>query len=415
MNQGTKRLTVIVGVIMIIAMGSSVILPILNPRNRTDTQPTEAPTAIPTATIPAPPADLSVITFDSDIVHPTGLFSIAQPSGWLPLAPVTTGTTANPAAPEINLNNAERISVINAVLQPAGDISTLDQVDAYYSPDVLRTSWSAYNSWRELTRRQEADKLVIDFELTSRRDQTLIARQESWVQDGWLYRLRVVTPENAPEMLKYLMDNLDDSIQVNPVLAGVPADWSGYFESGSRMAIRFPSNWTLTDSATGRLATFSGGSGVILRLEAQPNTSVTDEAAARAWAARARSGAEAVSVQPVTRDGLSGFGAAYRFSDADGNPQSGYAVLLNGTDGTLYTANVRFDQADVDLNTPADRAAAGDLAAVMDTFTVLENVQILLPTPTPSPTPLASATPEPATEATVEATTEATAEATAGS
>lgn len=410
MNAGTKRLTVILGAIMIIAMGSSVILPILNPGGNLNTQPTVAPTDIPTPTVPAPPTDLSVITFNNDIVHPTGMFSLAQPTGWQPMAAVTTSTGGSPTAPEINLNNSDRLSVIQAVLQPAGDMTTLEQVDAYYTPEVLQSSWQAYNTWRELTRRQEDNKLIMDFELKNRRDQTFIARQESWVEDGWLYRLRVITPENAPEMLKYLIENLEASFKVNPALAGVPLDWKGYFESGSNMAIRFPADWTLTDSALGRVASFSG-SGASLRLEAQPDASAADETAARQWVTAVRPGAEVTSVQPVTRGSLQGFSVAYTFTDADGNPQSGFAVLLNGTNGTLYSANLRFDRASVDLNTPEGRDTAGDLATVMDTFTVLTDVEILLPTPTPSPTPLASPTPA----ATAETTGEATPEASPGS
>ncbi|MBI5668116.1 MAG: hypothetical protein HZC41_08910 [Chloroflexi bacterium] len=414
MNSGTRRLTVILGAIMIIAMGSSVILPILNPGRNLNTQPTEAATDIPTPTVPAPPTDLSVIGFDHTIVHPTGMFSLAQPTGWLPMAAVTTSTGGTPTAPEINLNNSDRLSVIQAVLQPANDMTTLEQVDTYYTPEVLQSSWQAYSTWRETARRQEDNKLIMDFELKNRRDQTFIARQESWVEDGWLYRLRVITPENAPEMLKYLMENLIPSFKVNPVLAAVPLDWKGYFESGSNMAIRFPADWTLTDSALGRMASFSG-SGATLRLEAQPNTGAADEAAARQWVEAARPGAEVVSVQPATRGDLSGFSVAYTYTDADGNPHSGFAVLLNGTDGTLYSANLRFDQAGVDLNAPEGRDAAGDLATVMDTFTVLSGVEVLLPTPTPSPTPLASPTPAPTAEATADATEAATAEATAGS
>ncbi len=405
MNQGTKRLTVILGVVMIIAMGSSVIIPVLNPTRNRSLQATEVvPTEVPIPTFPPPLDDLSAITFDQDIVHPSGLFSIAQPPGWLPLAPVSSSTTTT--TPELNLNNSDRSSIIQAVVQSAGSIGSLEQLDDYYTSDILRQSWSAYSSWRELTRRQENDKLIIDFELTNRLGQTFVARQESWLEDGWLYRLRVITPDNAPDMLKYLMDNLEPTFQLNPALAGVPLDWKGFFDAGTNMAVRFPADWTLTDNATGRTASFSGG-GAALRLDSLPGQAAADEAAARAWVEAARSGAEVLSVQPVTRGENQGFSVAYRFADADGNPQSGLVVLLNGASG-LYAANLRFAGQDVDLNTEAGRTAQPNLAQVMDTFTVLSNVNVPLPTPTPSPTPLASATPIPTDEPAAENTPEAT-------
>ncbi|MBC6936094.1 MAG: hypothetical protein DWB42_09670 [Chloroflexi bacterium] len=406
MNQGTKRLTVILGVVMIIAMGSSVIIPVLNPTRNQSLQATEAvPTDVPIPTFPPPPDDLSAITFDQDIVHPSGLFSIAQPPGWLPLASVTSSSGAS-TTPELNLNNSERSSIIQAVAQPSGGLDTLEQLDAYYTSDILRQSWSAYGSWRELTRRQENDKLIIDFELTNRLGQTFVARQESWVKDGWLYRLRVITPENAPDMLKYLMDNLEPTFQLNPALAGVPLDWKGFFDAGTNMAVRFPADWTLTDNAVGRTASFSGG-GAVLRLDSLSGQAAADEAAARAWVETSRPGVEVLSVQPVTRGDNQGFSVAYRFADADGNPQSGLAVLLNSA-SSLYVANLRFAGQDVDLNTEAGRAAQPNLAQVMDTFTVLSNVNVPLPTPTPSPTPLASPTPIPTAEPTAENTPEAT-------
>ncbi|HEX2908978.1 MAG TPA: hypothetical protein VHO69_19050, partial [Phototrophicaceae bacterium] len=161
----------------------------------------------------------------------------------------------------------------------------------------------------------------------------------------------------------------------------------------------------LTDSAVGRVASFSGDNAT-LRLEAQPNAAAADEAAATKWVETARPGAEVVSLQTTTRLDLSGFAVAYTFADVDGNAQSGFAVLLNGVDGTLYSANLRFNAANVDLNTEEGRTAQPTLAQVMDTFTVLADLNVLLPTPTPSPTPLASATPT--TEVTAEATVEPT-------
>src|SRR5258705_11086822 len=153
--------------------------------------------------------------------------------------------------------------------------------------------------------------------------------------------------------------------------------------------MRYLSNWTLDDGGPGRPTSFSGDN-VVLRVEAQAGTQVADEAAARAWVEASRAGATVVSVKPVTRGDQSGFSVAYSFTDADGNPQSGLALLLNTADA-LHVANLRIGAPDIDLNADGLAEPYATLAKVLGTFQSLGDLHVPLPTPTPTPT-LAPAT-----------------------
>jgi hypothetical protein len=70
MQSGARRASIILGVFMAIVLIAGVILPLFQ-QNITTTQPVPDPTAIPTATFPAPVADLNTISFDQLYLHPS--------------------------------------------------------------------------------------------------------------------------------------------------------------------------------------------------------------------------------------------------------------------------------------------------------------------------------------------------------
>jgi hypothetical protein len=380
MHNSTKRATVILGVIMIVAIGSSAILPLLG-GNIQNPQTNVQPTDVPIPTFPAPITNLQSITFDQTYLHPTGLFTVAQPTGWDQAQPFTSADTAR-----VTLSNFTALSVVEvSVIQPETPVTTPEELDARYTSEYIRQSWSRYQNPRETARRTVDDKLVIDFEMTLQR-QTYVARQESWTDGNWIYEVRVVTPENATDTLRYLLDNIIGTFHPNTQLAGSPTDWNAYFDSTNDAFIRYPSTWILEDDAPGRLASITADNDTVLRIEAQPDTTIGDEDAVRDWLEAERGGATVLSIEPITRDESEGFSVAYSFTNIDGEAQSGLVVLLNGPDNALHVANLRFAGADIDLNTDAGQEAFGDLAAVMDTFTLMPSLNIVEATeeaPTP--------------------------------
>lgn len=419
-NKSAKRATIILGVVMIIAIGSSAVLPLFT-RNIQD--PVAQPTEVPIPTFAPPITDFSAITFDQDYLHPSGLFSVAQPTGW------TKGQeTSNPDGAEITFNNTSILSVLQISLQvAAAPLQSMDELEAIYNSAALNQSWSNYRripetglNYRETGRRREGNRLIMDFELQNQRRQIFVARQVAWYDSDWVYSVRVVTPDNQINLLRYLIDNLVPTYRPNRLFAGTPADWRAYFDAANNFVLRYPSAWTLTDSAPGRPASIAGGD-VSLRVETQQVSAPLDEAGARRYVESSRPNVTLVSAQPVTRGTLSGFSVAYSFADADGNPNSGLALLLNGSDNRLYVANLRLAKAGVDLNSDTAQTEYSDAARVLQTFQVLEGVNVPLPTPTatvaPPPTaaPAVEAPAEATSEATVGAPAEATPEATPGS
>lgn len=399
-NQSARRASMILGGVMIAALLFSAIAPLFTQNAVAELTP--QPTDAPTATLPAVVTDFSGITFDQDYLHPSGLFSIAQPSGWTP-----GQQTTKPDGVEITMNNGDLLSVIQVATQinPA-PIADVDALDGLYTTATLNGSWSNYRrdpqtnlNYRETARVREGDKLTIDFELQNNRQQTFVARQVAWWDTEWVYSIRVVTPNNQIELLKYLMDNLTTRFKPNRVFAGTPADWNAYFDPTNSAIIRFPAAWTLTDSAPGRPASINSANGV-LRVQSQAVSAAVDEAAARSWVTSNVPNASVTSVNPVARGDAAGFSVAYTYTDSDSNPNSGLALLLNGAENTLYSANLRLFEANVDLNNDAAQVAHAEIMQILNSFQLLSGVNVPLPTatatftlPPPSATPEASATP----------------------
>jgi hypothetical protein len=420
MQTGAQRASIILGVFMAVVMIGGVIVPLLGGNN--PTSPSTSPTDAPVPTFPPPISDLTTVSFDEYYLHPTGLFMIAQPTGYEVSQPTSAPTIA-----QVNMVNSTALSVIDAYVEDPGAPITADALDARFDQATLAQSWSRFNSWEELSRRMDGDTLLIDFQVELQ-NQIYVARQKVWTDGDWIFVVRVLAPDNATDFLVATLNALAGTMQPFKAFAGTPFDWQAYYDHLLNHIIRYPSGWSVTDSAPGRPASITGTAGELLRVEAQANTTVADAAAAQGWVESQRSGATVLSAAPVTRDDSSGFAVAYTFSSVDGDPQSGLAVLLNGSDGTLHVANLRFPAENVDLNSvqaslsAAEPAAAeataqpdstalqyGDLALAMSTFRLMPPLNLSAASlPQATPTPLPTAAP---VETTAEATAEAAAEA----
>ena len=362
-----KRMTYIIGFGLVAILGLSTILPLLSTNVTTPIQqaPVE-PTALPTF---PPPPDPSTITFDETYLHPSGLFTVAEPNGWSPSQPLTTQEQVRAV-----FSNTQQQGVIQVdVDRPASageEPLTLDDVDARFNDSWLSASWREYTSWEESSREREDDRLVIDFAL-GLRGQTYVARQTAWTDGDWIYSVRVVMPENATNSLLYILDNVANSLEPNKEFAGTPFNWNAYFDPQATHVIRYPAEWDLADSAPGRPASIQGDGSAILRVEAQADTQISSEEEARTWAEQLRSNVSVLSVEPVSRDDSEGYSVAYSYRTVDGDAQSGLALLLNGPEDQLHVANLRFTGNEVDLNAAEVDEQYSSLLDVLDTFTIM--------------------------------------------
>lgn len=422
-RKSTQRLAYLFGISMAVLMVASLFLPALsqNVTEQAQSDPAAAPTPtlVPAPTFPPPITDFSTISFDEDYLHPSGLFAIGIPDGWTPNSPINNSVQA-----QINLSNPNAVSVIETyIMEPQSDTTTLEDLSNRFNQSMLSSSWSNYTTWNELARRQdeENNRLLIDFQL-SRTGQQFLARHAAWADENWIYVVRVVVPENARDLLFWMLDAMSEQIKPVEAFYGTPLGWEGYFDNETEYIFRHPQDWVLTDGSEGRPASFrtSDGSGIIV---APQDGTVESEDDAAAWVTDFRSSAEVLSVEPTTRNGASGYEVAYTYSTPDGESVSGKVVLLNTDDGRVYSANAVLPPGSaVDLNTEDGRSAYSDVATALDTFTLLTGLNLPQPeTPEPTATPEVEpdaeeapaedeATEEPEAEATDEPEAEATEE-----
>lgn len=423
-----SKVTIAFFIFMAFVMGMGVIAPFLRQEATVLNTPSTDPTTVPTATVPAPMVDFGGISFKQVYLHPSGLFTVGQPTGWLPLTPI-----ADPGRAGVTMFNQSTLSIIEvSVEQPTTPITTVDQLDARNDKTYLAASWARYGTWTETARKHDGDQLIIDFNLTLN-NQQYVARQLSWSDGQWVYNVRVVAPSNATQMLLYLVGELAKAITPYKQFYGTPFEWTSYYDSQTNAIIRYPATWTVADAAPGRPASITSADGHEMRVETQANVTIADEAAAGQWVDGTQSGATILSVEPVTHGDASGFSVAYSYTTVDGDPRSGVALLLNGPGSTLYAANLRFAGSSIDVNalrkaaqasaaatpeataeaTQAAVSADAQMAEVVDTFWILPALDLAPSTETTTPTPL-PATPSIVipTLATEAATAEATAAAT---
>lgn len=399
----TQRLSVILGISLAVVMGLSLVLPALTRDNLQSVPTVPPPTTTPLPTFPPPITNFSGITFDTDYLHPSGMLVVSQPTGWTPTTPFNNATQV-----QANFNNPQALSVIETYIEkPVSPIASLDDVSARFNTSALQASWARYTRWNELSRRQENNRLIIDFELERAR-QIFLARHIAWYDDDYIYVSRVVVPENAQALLFFMVEAMTSHIRPLEQFAGTPLEWTSLFDDSTQHILRYPNTWSVTDGERGQPVSLEAADGTRVRVEAR-NDSVDDEAAARAFVQGLRPGATVVTVEETTRPGADGFVVAYQFANADGDSESGLAVLLNGEDGRLHIANASIPVAGLDLTSAEARAAYFDLTTAFDTFSLLTDLNLPAPEappPTATPTPVPTAIPTPAPETTPEATDE---------
>lgn len=369
MSKTTKTFTYIIGIIMTIAMVGSLILPMLSGQIAQGDfeSAAEAPTPFPAPTLPAPP-DTATLDFDSKFLHNSGLFTIDAPSGWV------VGSGSNTADElRASLSNSAYLSVVEVrISKNHAGIDDLGALSAFLDKTWLNHTWSGYSTWDETSRKTTADGVVqIDFNLSRGRSH-MIARQESWLQDGDIYSARVIMAENAPEALKFILKGIADGIERLPIYAGAPFDWDAYFDNLDKHIVRYPSDWEVTDAAPGLPATIIGED--VTMAVATFDVLISSEDAARDWIEEQRKGIEARSLQPVEVAGAPGYKASYRFTSLDGDVDSGLLVMLNGTDNRLHVANLRLAGVDQDLLS-AELAELPALA-VIDSFQLAPDLEV---------------------------------------
>lgn len=364
-----RRVTVVLGFVLAGAMALSMIIPLLQP-----TTQTIQPTATPRPT-EIPPPDPATVSFTQDYLHPSGLFRQVLPQDW------TVGSASSTTGEALVTLRNDAISSIAEIriIEPQSAITSPDELSTLFTEQWLEESWSQYSRWQEDTRNVNAQRLVMDFSL-SRGRQDFIARQVAFAEGDWVYTVRVVTPENAAEFLRFMLDRLIEHFSPNTAFMGTPLTWAGYYDAADQHLIRFPDHWDVTDAADGAPASISGpvepgaADEVILRVEADDALiSTADEA--RDWVASWRAGVTPTNVVALGDDSdneaAHGFDVSYTQQTVDGERYSGLIRLINGADGRLHVADMRFPASAAELSAGALSERYPEALRALRTFTLV--------------------------------------------
>lgn len=411
-----KRASIILGIFMAVVLFGGTLLQLLGGASTSTQVIVPTATAIPTF---QPPPDAASIDFSQFYLHPTGIFAISQPTGFDQASP-----SSSTAIAQVNMINDNSQSVIDAFIQNPGSAMTVASLSDFFTRESLAQTWRSFSNWSETNRTATDTDLTIDFSVTLNQQQ-YVARQRAWTDGTWIYSVRVLTPANATDYLRALLEGAAGSMVGFTQFAAMPLNWTAFYDHTNSAIIRYPAAWQVTDGAAGRPTTITSPDGAVLRIEAHAGQTVDSADAASVVLQQIRRNAVIAAVEEVSKGGtdtsvaVSGYRITYTSLTPDGELQSGIAEVLNGADGTLYVAVLRAPVAGL-IDSPEATQEPGNLSdnlatyrQIIESFGVLPPLNLspssLPPTAVPSATPVPVATEAPASEATAEVTPETTA------
>ncbi len=367
-----QRVYAAIGISLAVLMGVTLFLPAIAPNNPNVVTHDTVPTPNPIPTLPPPVTDFDGITFESVYLHPSGMYQITYPNGWTPTSPSNSETLV-----QVNFNNDQTQGVLETTIQTLDTPpTTLEELSDYLNSSFLQSTWRGYTSWNETARRidEEAEQVVIDFELTLSQ-QNFLARHLAWLEDGRIYMVRSIAPENAVDYLRFMLENMVDSIEPVPLYVDGPGSWTAYHNPDDGYILRHPTSWFVSDGEPGVPVTMQSGDSV-LRIETLPDNSIANEDAALSFVETLRPDAALGSAQAVTRSGGSGYLVSYQTANLDGEAISGGVLLLNAEAGdTLYTVDARVAGFTEDLNGEDGLSTrVSELGGILESFNLTDGL-----------------------------------------
>jgi len=390
--QQVLRAGAVFGIIALLLLSS---LPqVLQNTTTVNTGPT--PTLIDTSTaaqaFPTVPPGGTPIVVNGTFFHPTGLFSVVQVTGWdrpgeKPDETIIPSGNATLTRAGTTFINTSAASVIHTLVEsdPQKPVSKLEDLKDFFNKENLDAAWALYKGgWTETGRRIDGDAYVIDFNL-SHNNQTYMAQQLTKLNNGWMMTLRLVVPNNNPDLLSKLRAAVLPTFHLWTQALSAPLDWGTIADSG--YMVRYPPAWNRIEGAPGRPYTLSGQSGadvITLSTRAYASTQLTGQDAAKAWLLKEHPKATIQGVTDEPRGDAIGYTLAYIDRDADGNQHSTITTVLNTPQTSLAALTMQLTTGDRNLlegtNVPAE------IAQIRKTFFALDTgTPAVSPTPTPAP------------------------------
>jgi hypothetical protein len=355
---------------------------------------------------PAVPEGGTPLVEDRTFFHSTGLYSIPHfvgfelaPDGEERIDPATSNGTSKIARMGATFINSGVLGVLHAFIENNPDrvLNNTDDVNKLYDKAYLDSAWSNFTGGYKETGRRKTDKRVsIDVELYLNGN-TYLGRQTAELQDGWTKVTRLVAPDNNRALLDSLEAKVWAGFTFYSILLAEPVGWNAITDIGAGYILRYPGTWSKPTGNAGGPFIVTGdenGASVTLTTRSEPGKAARTADEAKAWVRALRPQATILNTATENRGSASGtitgFTVSYNDPDADGNSRSAIVTLLNGPNGTLYSANYLLSSRDLDLLNAS--AVPPNLAASRNSLLLLDLTRLV-----PTLTPIPSATPLPVT------------------
>ncbi|MCQ3932368.1 MAG: hypothetical protein DPW16_18110 [Chloroflexi bacterium] len=284
------------------------------------------------------------ITILDPHIHGTGLFQFFQPGDdWY-----LERDDYNPdyqRASTIYISPS-RLSVIHAFIEIGVTYYSLQEVnDLSYTDSFFNVEWGQFKSWR-ITNWQVTDDLItIEFALEDGRNELLkyIARQISWLEDDWLYTIRIVVPDNNQILLDQLFELASPTMIGYQNIGTLPlVGWHQFSDQSHRVMIKLPNDSRRISGSSGQPMTYvtsAIGDGRIT-IQRIANQSITSLDAVQTFLDTIYDDVTIIDSHLIEQAFATGYQVTYVYKTLSGDLVKVLAVLLNDTEGNLYLAEL---------------------------------------------------------------------------
>lgn len=365
----------VIGVIIIAVFIIGLVAPDLG------TSTTTLETAVPNTAAPLPtptlmPASMNV-EGQAPYVSLTGLYEVFQPAGtsWIRFQD-------NYAPPQNRVNVIFRgtCAVIHNFVELGVNFDSPEALsNEKFTEEYFQSEWAQYPSQRLTSKTVEDPYVIMNFDLEGRPEapncpSEYAGRQISWVQDGLLYNVRLVVPQNDQASLSVLQDLIVPSFVVyKNNMDIVDLGWQARYVPGGRTMIVLPPGWQSESPAGQRQVYRDPVENYRATIQQFQNAPLVSAEEAQAWLEDYRANITVLGQEAVSQTFANGYIFSYTFENADGDPFSAVISLLNTDNGTLYVADLIAPVSEINfLVTPeAPDEPTPNVLAMIRSFTVL--------------------------------------------
>ena len=370
----------VMGGLMAFSLVATLIINFIDPDLRTgntssndqpaDFEITQAPTE---ERLPFPESDL---TISRRVTQRTGLFQVPLPDGDWSIIP-STGNTFDPNANRADLiiRSGEHLVIAQTYLMLGINYEdTASLSENYLTDGFLISDWSTEYDTVEVTNRTVSDFFVtVDFNLVSG-TLTYYGRQISWQENGNLFNLRLVVPNNNPDLLANLQAEFLKDIVFYPHLLTTPLNgWRAEVDSVFNHMLKMPNNWQVLSGESGVPTTYydPNQDELLATTQSLPLRNVSTLEDAQAVVLELRETAEIIEAQAMAQPFADGFWVSYTYPNFDGDRISAAVALFNNGEN-LSVVELRLPGDGFNLLDATSENAQVVLARqIIETFTVL--------------------------------------------